>query len=101
MKTTIQTASATGYRGNRFENADPLRVAELVEAMLAEGYDQYQPVIVVDGAVANGRHRVLAALAAGIDEIPAIVVDEERFLQILEECDDDLERASIVVEYEN
>jgi hypothetical protein len=53
-------------------------IADLIESMKKRGYLEYHPVIVDKNLViGDGHRRVEAAIACGLEEIPAFVVDSE------------------------
>lgn len=85
-------------------------VGELTVDMRQSGYDDRAPVILAgyddtkgaDLRIVNGRHRVLAARAAGIEVIPAVVLSWPMLEQLERQYPDheEIERAVLAGEVE-
>ena len=55
---------------------EPEKVEEIYKSILENGFDITQPIIILaDGTVIDGHSRLLAAIKAGLEEIPVIVKD--------------------------
>lgn len=55
---------------------EPEKVEEIYKNILEDGFDRTQPLIILsDGTVIDGHSRLLAAIKAGLKEIPVIVKD--------------------------
>ena len=91
----------TSMSGNDFDDCDEQRVESLVESMEAQGYDEWEPMLVVgdDHRVVNGRHRAIASQRVGLDEVVAIHVTEDELDELRGECGDDFEQMTAIAEY--
>jgi hypothetical protein len=78
MKTTARTMKVSHLeekKDNPFNRANSDHVSQIQDAIESGGYDDSQPVIInEDCEVVDGRHRVLAAKAAGLSSIPVVEI---------------------------
>lgn len=68
--------------GNDWCKAKEDRIQELADDMETRGFDEQEPIIVSGSKVVDGRHRVLAAKRAGIEEVPAIIPTNDQMHSI-------------------
>ncbi len=55
---------------------EPEKVEEIYKNIVENGFDRTQPLIILsDGTVIDGHSRLLAAIKAGLKEIPVIIKD--------------------------
>ena len=69
-------AIKTNQKFKELYKQEPEKVEEIYKNILEDGFDRTQPLIILsDGTVIDGHSRLLAAIKAGLKEIPVIIKD--------------------------
>lgn len=97
----VSPKELTSMSGNDLDDCDVDRVESLEESLSEQGYDEWEPMLVVgdDYRVVNGRHRTIASRRVGLDEVVVLHVTECELDELRDECGDDYERMTTVAEY--
>jgi len=86
---TVTPVRGTIRGAARHHGVDADRVAALADSMRANGYDESRPVLCLEdcgnGAyILDGHHRHAAARAAGIEDVPALIVADADMGRLLD-----------------